>query len=218
VYYFHNDHLGTPQVMTDQAGRVVWQAEYDAFGKAAVNEDPDGDGKAVTNNLRFPGQYYDAETGLHYNYHRDYDPETGRYLQADPVGLEGGTNLYAYAFDNPVRFVDPFGLTVFLCEGKLRDYDHSWVCKDRDCAGLGPLDPLPYFYGDGIVLKEPFVASKCTEIPPMECCDQAKFEACVKNRIDSELNTHQWYGLLTHNCRRWAWDLLVECRKRSCSQ
>jgi hypothetical protein len=77
VYYFHNDHLGTPQVMTDQAGRVVWQAEYDVFGKAAVNEDPDGDGKAVTNNLRFPGQYYDAETGLHYNWNR-YHRARGR--------------------------------------------------------------------------------------------------------------------------------------------
>ena len=80
--------------MSDATGRKVWEAEYEPFGKATVNEDPDGDGKLVTNNLRFPGQYYDAETGLHYNYHRDYDPVTGRYLQPDPIGLLGGLNPY----------------------------------------------------------------------------------------------------------------------------
>jgi RHS repeat-associated protein len=109
VYYFHNDHLGTPQAMSDASGRKVWEAEYDPFGKATVNQDPDGDGQIVTNNLRFPRQYYDAETGLHYNYHRDYDPSTGRYLQPDPIGLEGGLNLYAYVEGNPVSSVDPTG-------------------------------------------------------------------------------------------------------------
>lgn len=110
VYFFHNDHLGTPQAMTDLAGRTVWTAEYEPFGKALVDQDPDGDGLQVINNLRFPGQYYDAESGLHYNYHRDYDPETGRYLQADPVGQAGGLNLYSYVLGNPVRFTDSLGL------------------------------------------------------------------------------------------------------------
>lgn len=110
VYYYHNDHLGTPQAMSDASGRIVWEAEYEPFGKATVNGDPDGDGKLVINNLRFPGQYYDAETGLHYNFHRDYDPETGRYLQPDPIGLFGGLNPYRYALDNPINSVDPRGL------------------------------------------------------------------------------------------------------------
>ena len=110
VYYFHNDHLGTPQAITDATGRKVWEAEYDPFGKAIVNQDPDGDGQNVVNNLRFPGQYYDAETGLHYNNHRDYDPATGRYLQPDPIGLEGGPNLYSYVQNNPLVFIDPDGL------------------------------------------------------------------------------------------------------------
>ena len=110
VYYFHNDHLGTPQAMSDATGRKVWEAEYEPFGKATVNEDPDGDGKLVINNLRFPGQYFDAETGLHYNYYRDYDPVTGRYLQPDPIGLMGGLNPYRYVRNNPINFVDPFGL------------------------------------------------------------------------------------------------------------
>ena len=110
IYFFHNDHLGTPQALTDAAGRIVWTAEYDPFGKATVSEDPDGDGQKVVNNLRFPGQYYDAETGLHYNWHRYYDPSTGRYLQPDPIGLDGGLNLYGYVEGNPVSNIDPEGL------------------------------------------------------------------------------------------------------------
>ena len=117
LYYVHNDHLGTPQVMTDNSGQVIWQASYDPFGAATVNGDPDGDGIAVTLNVRFPGQYYDAETGLHYNYFRTYDPETGTYTTSDPIGLAGGLNTYAYVGGNPVRWVDPLGLWSFGIEG-----------------------------------------------------------------------------------------------------
>ncbi len=104
IYYFINDHLGTPQQLVDDAGVVVWQAAYLPYGQAQVGVE------MVQNNLRFPGQYYDAETGLHYNWHRFYDPETGRYVSADPIGLDGGMNLYLYANGNGVNFTDPFGL------------------------------------------------------------------------------------------------------------
>jgi RHS repeat-associated protein len=104
-YYYHNDHLGTPQKLTAQNGQVVWSAKYSAFGEAVV--DP---ASTIANNLRFPGQYYDEETQLHYNYFRDYDPRTGRYITADPIGLQGGINVYAYVGNNPINWMDFYGL------------------------------------------------------------------------------------------------------------
>ncbi len=91
--------------LLSQSGVVVWSATYDAFGKATVNPS-----STLTNNLRLPGQYYDAETRLHYNWMRHYDPGTGRYVTSDPIGLEGGINMYAYVGENPLRWVDPYGL------------------------------------------------------------------------------------------------------------
>jgi len=110
TYYIHNDHLGTPQAMTDINGTVVWTLSQTPFGIATVNEDPDGDGIRVRNNFRFPGQYFDAETGLNYNYFRTYDPATGRYTQHDPIGLNGGMNPFGYVGGNPVTGTDPFSL------------------------------------------------------------------------------------------------------------
>ncbi|QHF10610.1 sugar-binding protein [Pseudomonas syringae UB303] len=104
VYYFHTDQIGTPLEMTDAEGQIVWQAKYRPWGaieKLVVNE--------VEQNLRFQGQYFDVETGLHYNTFRYYDPEIGRFITQDPIGLSGGDNLYQYA-PNPNGWVDPFGL------------------------------------------------------------------------------------------------------------
>ncbi|MGD2136899.1 MAG: RHS repeat-associated core domain-containing protein [Gammaproteobacteria bacterium] len=115
VSYVHNDHLGTPQAMSDETGKVTWRANYDPFGAAAVDEDPDGDRISTSLNIRFPGQYYDQETGLHYNYFRYYDPSTGRYINSDPVGLGGGLNTYAYVGNNPLKYLDFYGLDSQMC-------------------------------------------------------------------------------------------------------
>jgi RHS repeat-associated protein len=106
----HADHLNTPRAILDGQNRMVWRWLGSAFGQGLPEEDPDGDGKLFEYNLRFPGQYYDKETGLHYNYFRDYDPGTGRYVQSDPIGLEGGVNTYGYANQNPLAFTDALGL------------------------------------------------------------------------------------------------------------
>ena len=92
---------------------MVWRWDSTPFGDTLPKEDPDGDGQALRFNLRFPGQYFDTETGLHYNYFRDYDPATGCYVQSDPIGLRGGLNTYAYVGGNPVVSADPLGLILW---------------------------------------------------------------------------------------------------------
>ena len=101
-YWYQNDANGTPQKLIASNGLVVWEGRYDSFGNCEVVN------SGVTSNLRFAGQYFDAETGLHYNLQRYYDPQTGRYLRIDPFG--DGLNLYAYCFNNPNSLIDPLGL------------------------------------------------------------------------------------------------------------
>ncbi len=92
--------------MTDTSGTVVWATDYKPFGEVTVTT------STITNNLRFPGQYYDAETGLNYNYMRDYNAVIGRYVQADPIGIQEGLNhLYLYGEANPINVSDLAGLS-----------------------------------------------------------------------------------------------------------
>nr|WP_314566951.1 RHS repeat-associated core domain-containing protein [uncultured Pseudomonas sp.] len=108
-YHYQLDHLGTPQELTAQDGEIVWSAHYRAYGEITrldINK--------IDNPLRFQGQYFDQESGLHYNRHRYYNPDTGRYLTPDPVKLAGGINAYQYV-PNPTGWVDPLGLST--CPG-----------------------------------------------------------------------------------------------------
>jgi RHS repeat-associated protein len=106
-FYIAPDHLGAPHQITNASGQVAWLWDHDPFG----NGDPSDPLGNFTDNLRFPGQFFDQNTKLHYNYFRDYDPSLGRYIESDPIGLAGGINTYAYAGGNPVNFIDPSGLT-----------------------------------------------------------------------------------------------------------
>jgi RHS repeat-associated protein len=133
VIYLHTDHLETPRKASDANARIVWSWEADAFGAAAPNEDVDGDGKATTVNLRFPGQFFDAESGLHYNWHRYNDARSGRYVQSDPIGLKGGINTYSYVDGNPVSYTDPEGLQSTPAPSRLP----IWV------PGGSPAQPQP---------------------------------------------------------------------------
>ncbi len=111
LFYVHPDHLGTPRLITRPSDdRVVWRWDnLDPFGDNPANENPSAVGTFAFN-LRFPGQYFDAETGTHYNYFRDYDPAIGRYVQSDPIGQWGGINTYGYVGASPLKYMDRDGL------------------------------------------------------------------------------------------------------------
>ena len=133
-YFYHNDHLGTPQKLTASNGRVVWSARYASFGGTQLVE------QEIKNPLRFPGQYYDRETGLHYNYHRFYYPEVGRYIREDLNVIVSSLlyaannslllvthkddNLFKYANDNPLINIDTLGLYSF-CRFKCDFFKYS---------------------------------------------------------------------------------------------
>ena len=114
VYYIHTDQLNTPRLITNAANAKVWEWNSDdPFANNVPNDDPNNTGNHFTYNPRLPGQYFDSETNTHYNYYRDYDPATGRYVESDPIGLAGGINTYGYVGGNPIGAVDPEGLAEF---------------------------------------------------------------------------------------------------------
>ncbi|MFO7784546.1 MAG: RHS repeat-associated core domain-containing protein, partial [Desulfatiglandales bacterium] len=151
-YFYHNDHLGTPQKMTSASGEVVWSAKYEAFGRAQVEIE------TVVNNLRFPGQYYDVDAELHYNYWRYYDPNIGRYLLPDPIGLDGGINFYSYADNNPIVLFDSRGLACgswwndWAITDKPDGYDFAKCCQDHDDCYVGKYNQC--FKGKGTCDEE----------------------------------------------------------------
>ena len=113
AHYIYADQIDTPRVITRASdNKMVWRWDQaDPFGMAAANENPQALG-VFNSNQRFPGQLFDKETNLHYNWHRDYDPQLGRYVQSDPIGLSGGINTFGYVGGNPLVYVDENGLQV----------------------------------------------------------------------------------------------------------
>ena len=106
VRHYHCDHLGTPIALTDEQQNIVWAARLDPWGNIEQEFNPHD----IEQSIRLPGQHHDKETGLYYNRHRYYDPRIGSYVNQDPIGLNGGVNLYSYVGGNPLLFVDPEGL------------------------------------------------------------------------------------------------------------
>jgi RHS repeat-associated protein len=160
IFYVHADHLNTPRKVTRPSdNKLRWRWDPTPFGTATPNQNPQNLG-AFGYNLRFPGQYYDAESGLNYNYFRDYDPQTGRYVQSDPIGLEGGINTYNYALANPVRFIDPDGKNAAV--GIL---GVGYACVTIGCVQMGKSKCHAAFPG---------------HIDPLNRTAQAKYSKCIQ--------------------------------------
>lgn len=140
--YFHNDHLGTPLRATNAAGELVWEAEHSSLGAATLSSD-----NRLTNNLRYAGQYFDGESGLHYNTRRYYDPIAGRYITADPIGISGGWNLYDYANGDPANQLDPKGEWVWVVINVAMTvydvYTEYQQYKETGCFDWTRLIPVP---------------------------------------------------------------------------
>jgi len=182
IFFYQTDHLGTPIMMTDQTGQVVWQEESLPFGEpVSINEDVDGDGVDVTNNLRFPGQYSDGETGLHYNMARDYQPDIGRYVEADPIGQSSDLNSYVYAKNNALRWTDPYGLESGCYEYKIvsiTSLNAKVLKREGDC-------PFSYLIQKGITSRK---GEYINQTISKECHDGP---CCNKTPVDEERNLSQ---------------------------
>jgi RHS repeat-associated protein len=134
IVYVTADHLGTPRAIADGSGNIVWSWAYQ--GNAWGEQSPTSNGYVY--NLRFPGQYYDAESGLNNNFNRDYDKSTGRYAEVDPIGQAGGLGLYVYGLNNPLAYSDPLGLAPGSLWGATGPGAGDGVCRavgkpGRDC-------------------------------------------------------------------------------------
>lgn len=180
IYYVHADQLGTPRAITRPSDdAIVWKWDNaEPFGNNAANDNPSGLG-TFSFNLRFPGQYYDVETGLHYNYFRDYDPTIGRYVESDPIGLEGGTNTYAYVDANPASRIDPSGTQYMRECGRCKVWYDSdqrkgahthWECPGQPRGCIKKDGKLC----DGSAPPPPEVMEclrKWKRVPPAPTCD-----------------------------------------------
>ncbi len=160
IYHYHLDHLGTPQEITNSRGKLAWSASFKAYGNLAVVHNND-----IENNLRFQGQYFDEETGLHYNRFRYYDPECGRFISQDPIGLLGGVNNYQYV-PNPTGWVDPLGLS----------------CKENKYTNLKSMDAG--YRGEELGFAKEWADFGNPEIEYLETAQQrSDYEVFVKDKL-----------------------------------
>ena len=161
-YYVHTDNTDTPQVLTDSQQKVVWTTQTYPFGK----QNHSG---SIAFNLRYPGQYFDEETGLHYNGHRYYDQNTGRYITSDPIGLAGGVNTYAYVGNDPLGRIDPLGLSwQEYLDNSIASAQSETPLEaiQRSLDGLGPevamWDSVGLFLKEGVATGS--VAKECGQV------------------------------------------------------
>jgi RHS repeat-associated protein len=219
VYYVESDHLGTPRSVIDIQRNVAvwtWVLLGNPFGEGAPNQNPDGDGQNFVFGLRFPGQYFDQETGLHYNYFRDYESSTGRYIESDPNGLLGGMSTFGYASAAPTSQIDPYGLESAPVFDPRLNLSPSWLGANNCYSyaiNRGGKTGHPLFGGSGLQpgesSGEKFTSVTCADIRAAAIRDGAmeaeKGEACgascpegyhlIKLMITDKLfrNDYHWF-------------------------
>ncbi len=222
IFYIHTDHLNTPRrISRSSTADLVWSWESDPFGDTAPNENPSGLG-SFSFNLRASGQYYDQETGLSYNYLRDYDPASGRYIESDPVGLAAGINTYGFELQNPLWYVDPLGLDVAICSRPadlpfpLNLFDHYWVKTGTYEAGMGgPEGNVP---AQGGRSDRPYTQTQTVDHTGQSKAANAQCrvlhnvdEDCVNMLIKPGQPTGRWHPY--NQCQSFAWSVVTKCRK-----
>ena len=157
----------------------------------------------------------------------------GRWLNRDPLEelgskllrrekKKGGVNLsdlnlYTFALNNPVQFVDYYGLEVYICKAKLEDYKHTWLCVDNACAGLYPKSILLGFIGFGEVKRNHYIQKFCSKINVPTCC-QEEFENCIKEEAINRVGSYNYYQFPTYTCGNWAYDKISRCYAKACSE
>ena len=211
--YLHSDHLGTPRVGTSQARTVTWRNQGDAFGIPQLSG-------AATVRLRFPGQVALGFQNQVYNYYRDYDPNLGRYLESDPIGIEGGLNTYSYVGANPLKYTDVYGLDSFNCQRNLKvgpvklfragPLFHQFLCTDtsdgRVCRGLGP-SSSNVLDTPGILEDDKFRSDSCERVADDNKC----VDACLLSVFNSPIPNYSVDLSRGANCQTYATGAVSQC-------
>jgi RHS repeat-associated protein len=186
VYTYHVDLAGLPVRMTDRSGAVVWSLRSDAFGASEIIEAQAG----VDNPLRYPGQYRDTETGINYNWHRSYQPATGRYLEWDPMRQYGDPNPYSYANANPFRFIDPEGLLSKAHCDCDKDTKQGALWLGGSGAFTGMVGPVGAVLGLGVVQNQ-FTGEVCITF---KYCLRFGIGAGVSAGVGADAEWGNWCG------------------------